>query len=118
MKKSLIVPAVFVVSTAPLSGAALADDMSGMKMSDGAMSHVPASGNTAMTDAVVKHVDAATGMVTLNHGALTNVGMPAMTMAFKAKDAAMLNSVKKGDKVKVQVENVEGTMTIVKMTKQ
>jgi Cu/Ag efflux protein CusF len=41
-----------------------------------------------------------------------------MTMAFKAKDAAMLKDIKEGDKVKVRVENVDGTMTIVKMAKQ
>jgi Cu(I)/Ag(I) efflux system periplasmic protein CusF len=117
MKKSTILPTV-LVATAVASGAAFADDMPGMKMSGGAMSHAPASGNNAMTDAVVKHVDAASGMVTIKHGALTNVGMPAMTMAFKAKDAAMVNRVKEGDNVKVRVENVDGTLTIVKMAKQ
>jgi Cu(I)/Ag(I) efflux system periplasmic protein CusF len=107
MKQPMIPTALFVAAAA-VSGAAFADDMSGMKMGDGAMSHAPASGNNAMTD----------GMVTLKHGALTNVGMPAMTMAFKAKDAAMVNSVKEGDSVKVRVENVGGTLTIVKMAKQ
>lgn len=92
--------------------------MSGMKMSDDAMSHTPASGNTAMTDAVVRHVDASGGTITLKHGALANVGMPAMTMAFKAKDAAMLKEVKEGDNVKVRVENVDGALTIVKLAKQ
>ncbi|WP_233838597.1 copper-binding protein [Paraburkholderia sp. ZP32-5] len=117
MNKSMILSAVLIASTA-VSGAALADDMSGMKMSGDAMSHAPASGNQAMTDAVVKHVDVASGMVTLKHGALANVGMPAMTMAFKAKDAAMVNSVKEGDNVKVRVENMGGMMTIVKMVRQ
>lgn len=117
MKKSVILTTMFVVS-AVFGGTALADDMPGMKMNNGAMSHTPESGNNAMTDAVVKHVDAASGMVTLKHGALTNVGMPAMTMAFKAKDAAMVSSVKEGDNVKVRVEDVDGTMTIVKMAKR
>jgi Cu(I)/Ag(I) efflux system periplasmic protein CusF len=116
--KQLMIPTALFVAAAAVSGAVFADDMSGMKMGDGAMSHAPASGNNAMTDAVVKHIDAASGMVTLKHGALTNVGMPAMTMAFKAKDAAMVNSVKEGDNVKVRVENVGGTLTIVKMAKQ
>ncbi|MGH8778874.1 copper-binding protein [Paraburkholderia sp.] len=120
MKKSMILSAVFVaaVAAAVASGAALADDMASMKMSGGAMSAAPASGKTAMTDAVVRHVDASGGTITLKHGALTNVGMPAMTMAFKAKDAAMLNEVKEGDNVKVRVENVNGTLTIVKLAKQ
>jgi Cu/Ag efflux protein CusF len=66
----------------------------------------------------VKKVDPSAGMVTLKHGALDNVGMPAMTMAFKTKDAAMAKQVQEGDKVKVRVENVNGTPTIVKMEKQ
>lgn len=118
MKKSMNLYAVFVAASV-VSGAAFADDMAGMKMSGGAMSHAPASSaNAALTDAVVRHVDASSGMITLKHGALANVGMPAMTMAFKAKDAAMLGEVKEGDNVKVRVENVGGTLTIVKLAKQ
>ena len=62
-------------------------------------------------------MDPASGMVTLKHGALQNVGMPAMTMAFKAKDAAMIKQIHEGDKVKVRIEDVDGTMTIVKLEK-
>ena len=75
------------------------------------------SSKTALTDAEVRNVDPETGMVTLKHGALDNVGMPPMTMAFKAKDAAMVKQVHEGDKVKVRVENVDGTLTIVKLEK-
>ncbi|TGT10336.1 copper-binding protein, partial [Mesorhizobium sp. M3A.F.Ca.ET.174.01.1.1] len=41
-----------------------------------------------------------------------------MTMAFKAKNAAMVKQIHQGDKVKVRVENVDGTLTIVKLEKQ
>ena len=40
-----------------------------------------------------------TGMATMKHGALDSVGMPPMTMAFKAKDTAMVKQAKEGDKV-------------------
>ncbi len=93
------------------------DDMAGINMS-AKPSAAKASSKTALTDAEVKKVDAATGMVTLKHGALENVGMPPMTMAFKAKDAAMVKQVHEGDKVKVRVENVDGNLTIVKLEKQ
>jgi len=93
------------------------DDMAGMNMS-AKPSAVKASSKTALTDAEVKKVDAATGMVTLKHAALENVGMPPMTMAFKAKDAALLKQVHEGDKVKVRVENVDGNLTIVRLEKQ
>ncbi|MDN7700333.1 MULTISPECIES: copper-binding protein [Burkholderia] len=88
-------------------------DMSGMKMSSGGA----ADSNGALTDAEVKKVDAASGKITLKHGALENVGMPPMTMAFKAKDAAMLAHAHAGDKVKVRIEKVDGTLTIVKLVK-
>ncbi len=91
------------------------NDMAGMSMSTKA-SAMKGSSN-ALTEAEVKKVDAATGMITLKHGALENVGMPPMTMAFKAKDAAMVRQVHEGDKVKVRVENVAGTPTIVKLEK-
>ncbi|MBJ9963319.1 copper-binding protein [Burkholderia seminalis] len=109
--------AVFALGAAAIPAFAAGEmsgmDMSGMKMSpDGA-----ADSHAALTDAEVKKVDAASGKITLKHGALDNVGMPAMTMAFKAKDAAMLAHVQAGDKVKVRIEKVDGTLTIVKLVK-
>jgi Cu/Ag efflux protein CusF len=44
--------------------------------------------------------------------------MSAMTMAYKARDASMVKQAKEGEKVKVRVENVDGTLTIVKLLKQ
>jgi Cu/Ag efflux protein CusF len=40
------------------------------------------------------------------------------TMAYKAKDALMLKQAKEGEKVKVRVEEVDGTLTVVKLVKQ
>ena len=115
MKKTIVAfSAIAAVVTAP---AFAADDMAGMSMS-GKSSAMKTANSTALTDAEVKKVDATTGMVTLKHGALENVGMPPMTMAFKAKDSAMVKQVHEGDKVKVRVENVNGTLTIVEMEKQ
>lgn len=114
MKKLIVASvALAAIVTAP---AFASDDMAGMDMSKPPASKT--SSNTALTDAEVKKVDAATGMVTLKHGALENVGMPPMTMAFKAKDTAMVKQAHEGDKVKVRVENVNGSLTIVKLEKQ
>ena len=89
-----------------------ADNMAGMKMDSTAPTP---SDTTTLTDAVVKKVDVSTGMITLQHGALKNVGMSAMTMAYKAKDDVMLKQASEGEKVKVRVENVHGTFTIVRL---
>ncbi|TGP45796.1 copper-binding protein [bacterium M00.F.Ca.ET.228.01.1.1] len=114
--KKLIVASVALgamVATPAFAG----DDMAGMDMSM-KPSASKTSSSAALTDAEVRKVDAETGMVTLKHGALENVGMPPMTMAFKAKNAAMVKQIHQGDKVKVRVENVDGTLTIVKLEKQ
>lgn len=114
MKKVIVALAACVaIAAAP---AFAGDAMAGMNMSmkPAASKDSP---NAALTDAEVKKVDPASGMVTLKHGALQNVGMPAMTMAFKAKDASMVKRIHEGDKVKVRIEDVDGTMTIVKLEK-
>ena len=74
--------------------------------------------DAALTDAEVKRIDAAHGMLTLKHGALENVGMGPMTMTFKAGDPAMLDALRAGDRVKVRVERVNGALTVVKLVKQ
>ena len=56
--------------------------------------------------------------MTLKHHALRNVGMAPMTMTFKAGDPRMIESLRVGDKVKVRVERVDGTLTIVKLVKR
>ncbi|MGB3288620.1 MAG: copper-binding protein [Burkholderiaceae bacterium] len=87
----------------------------GMKMDMGASTDsaksTPSMDN-ALDDGVVKKVDRQTGMVSIEHGELKNVGMPAMTMAYKAKDAAMVKQAKEGEKVKFRLENLNGTYTI------
>ncbi|SMG55130.1 copper-binding protein [Paraburkholderia susongensis] len=115
MKKMIIAVAALAIVVAEPAFAG--DDMAGMNMS-ATPSATKAASNSALTDAEVKKIDVATGMVTLKHGALENVGMPPMTMAFKAKDTAMVKRIHEGDKVKVRVENVDGTLTIVKLEKQ
>jgi len=51
-----------------------------------------------LTDAEVDKVEAATGMLTLKHGELANIGMAAMTMAHKEKDAETVRQAHQGQK--------------------
>jgi Cu(I)/Ag(I) efflux system periplasmic protein CusF len=115
MKQLLITTAVLVMTSAFAVQAFAGDDMSGMRMP--MKPSVAATPAAALTEAEVRRVDAATGMITLKHGAFANIGMAPMTMAYKAKDAAMLGQVRAGDKVKVRVEDVGGTLTIVRLVK-
>lgn len=72
-----------------------------------------ASTEMQMVDGVVKKVDKSAGKVTLSHGPLTNLSMPAMTMVFRVKDASWLGQMKAGDKIRFMADNVNGAVTIV-----
>lgn len=66
-----------------------------------------------LTDGEVRRVDREGKKITLKHGPIQNVDMPAMTMAFAVKDAAMLDRVKAGDQVRFRVEKIGETYTVV-----
>ncbi len=68
-----------------------------------------------MTDGVIQNVDKPRGVVTLKHGDIVNMGMPAMTMAFNVADKKMLDNVKTGDKVRFHVETVKGAPTVTRI---
>ena len=70
-------------------------------------------GHLPQADGIIKKIDAKAGSVTIAHGPIPNLNMPAMTMSFKAKDAALLAKWKEGDKVKFRTADVKGTMTVV-----
>ena len=72
----------------------------------------PAGADAAMGDAVVKKIDKAGKKVTLAHGALPN-GMPAMTMAYVVKDAALLDGLKEGQKIRFATDPKD-SMTVLR----
>lgn len=71
-----------------------------------AQAAAPATANasTESSEAVVKKIDPAAGKVSLAHGPLKNLGMPAMTMVFKVKDPALLGRLKVGDRIRFVAE--------------
>ena len=76
-----------------------------------------AAGSTAaaadeMTDAEVRKVDIDAAKITLKHGDIKSLEMPAMTMVFNVRDKAMLGQVKAGDKVKFKAVNEAGKFTV------
>ena len=65
-----------------------------------------------MSDGEVRKVDKENKKITLKHGAIKNLDMPGMTMVFGVKDAALLDKIKTGDKVKFKAEQT-GTAIVV-----
>jgi Cu(I)/Ag(I) efflux system periplasmic protein CusF len=73
---------------------------------------VIAQASTAMTEGEVRKVDKGSGKITLKHAEIRNLDMPAMTMVFQVKDAALLDRVKQGDKVRFHAEKVNDVMVV------
>ena len=65
----------------------------------------------------VVRVDAANGRVTIDHGPIKKLDMGAMQMAFRARDPAMLKGLKEGDRVQFDVELINGSYTLTKLSK-
>jgi Cu(I)/Ag(I) efflux system protein CusF len=66
----------------------------------------------SMADGEVRRVDKAQGKVTLRHGPLPSLEMPAMTMVFKVADPKMLDNLQPGDKVKFAASDKDGALTV------
>jgi Cu(I)/Ag(I) efflux system periplasmic protein CusF len=69
------------------------------------------------TEGEVRKIDASQQKITLKHGEIKNLDMPPMTMAFRVKDAAVLNQFAVGDKVRFTVEKVNGAYTVTQIQK-
>jgi Cu(I)/Ag(I) efflux system periplasmic protein CusF len=57
-----------------------------------------------MADGEIKKIDKDNKKLTIKHGEIKNLDMPGMTMVFQVKDAAMIDGVKVGDKIRFAAE--------------
>jgi len=96
-------------------GSMMGSGESGMgSMGDSQMG--PASGT--LVEGVVRKVDKDAQKITIKHGPLENLGMPPMTMVFRAQDPAMLDQVKAGNKVRFRAENINGQFTLTRIERE
>jgi len=69
----------------------------------------------ALSEGEIRKVDKDAKKITIKHGPLINLDMPAMTMVFQVKDPAMLGQVKTGDKVKFEAQKIGGAFTVTRI---
>ena len=86
--------------------------LAGFPLVSAATSHDKAA---QFTEGEVRKVDKETGKITLKHGPIANLEMPAMSMVFQVKDPALLDQVKAGDKVRFQAEKIGSQYTVTHM---
>ena len=78
-------------------------------------SGAPAATAAELAEGEVRKVDKDGKKLTLKHGPLKNLDMPAMTMVFQVKEGAILDRVQAGDKVRFQAEKIDGKFTVTRL---
>ena len=108
MKTALVVAVLAVI--APLSALANTDRPIG-----GAASKTTAADAQSTTTGVVKKVDFEQDKITISHGPIANLGMPAMTMVFRVADPSLLAAVRSDDKVNFVADKINGAFTVTSL---
>ena len=105
MKHAVIIAAAVFSGTFPLASLAT--------------SHTPAPAHAehhgASAEGEVRRIDKEQKKLTIRHGPIANLDMPAMTMVFQVQDAAVLDQVKVGDKIRFNAEKVGGSYTVTRV---
>ena len=65
-----------------------------------------------MSSGEIRKVDKSASKITIKHGELKNLDMPAMTMVFQVLDPALLEEAKAGDKVRFVAEQKDGALIV------
>jgi len=125
--------AALAVALAGFLGQALADDDMMMKGGSGSMSGSGSMGGArgmggmehggmqmgqgagAMAEGEVRKVDRAAGKITLRHGPIASLDMPAMTMVYGVNDRSALDHLSVGDKVKFAAEKTGAGYTVTQI---
>jgi Cu/Ag efflux protein CusF len=68
-----------------------------------------------LSEGEVRKVDKDAKKITIKHGPLANLDMPAMTMVFQVRDPAMVEQVKAGEKVKFRAEKAGGAYILTQI---
>ena len=68
-----------------------------------------------MTDAEVRKVDREAGKLTLKHGDIKSLDMPAMTMVFQVRDKAMLEKLQPGTRIQFKAAKEGGKFVVTEL---
>lgn len=109
--KTTFVLATLLAAAAGAHAASHAGAPTGMA----APQRMQATASADMTEAEVRKVDVENKKITLKHGAIKNLDMPGMTMVFAVKDAAVLEKVKAGDKIRFKAEAAGGSAVVTEI---
>lgn len=76
-----------------------------------------AASEASLSEGEIRKVDKDARKITIRHGPIANLDMPAMTMVFQVRDPALLEDVKAGDKVRFRAEKDGAAYIVTKFEK-
>jgi Cu/Ag efflux protein CusF len=68
-----------------------------------------------LVDGQVQKVDREAKKLTIRHGPLPNLDMPAMTMVFRVDQDALLDKAKAGERIRFTADKVNGAYTVMSL---
>ncbi len=75
-------------------------------------------GQSELVDGQATKIDEAAGKITIRHGPIKKFQMEeGMTMVYRVQDPTLLKTVKAGDKVKFEMDQINGQFTVLKIQK-
>ena len=105
MKRLITIAALVIAST--------------WSFASGATTHTSAEAHAAhhstLAEGEVRRVDAEAKKLTIRHGPIANLDMPAMTMVFQVRDSALLQHVKAGDKIRFAADKIDGAYVLTQV---
>lgn len=72
--------------------------------------------NEASARGEVRRLDLAKGTVTIKHGAITDLNLPAMTLVYEA-EPGLLQGIEPGDQVRFKVRHVDNKYQVIELRK-
>lgn len=104
----------FTLSTAVLAQGSGAHDHAGhAAAANQAAPAATPSTELPLVEAEVRRVDVRNNKLSLRHQHIPNLDMPPMTMVFQVADAKLLDGLKAGDKLRVTIDEINGTYTVL-----
>lgn len=113
MKKSVITAffaTVGILSVSPAAAQEMNPDMHAMHAMQSDSATAPAA--APQVHGEIRKVDAEAGKITIRHAEIPNLGMPPMTMVFRAAAPALLSKAKAGDRILFTAEKANGVLTV------
>ena len=77
---------------------------------------IPAQAQEGSGSGEVRRIDAAAGKVTIKHGPIDALQLPAMTLVYQV-DQSLLTGLQPGDKIKFKARRVNGQYVVVEISK-